>query len=252
MLFRYTLPIIIYVGLVGAFNINQPKSISQPLKNVVQVGNSNDNHISSTANVNNQMLLSLPGTTTKSVLTKQAAAIVTAMSLMFSVVLVPDAAIASDRAAQVSLDRIPPTTISIQIQDLPVVGNLISGYYTKVDKASFKGVEPSIVIQSPKDKIGAISAIAKGGHLEFDINGKISTHLDVDVAADEAGKLKVLVQSNLIPKLPFKNMASSAFTTPIVGGKESAWNIVTNLGTGESYYYNVKTGVTQYERPDRI
>jgi hypothetical protein len=185
-------------------------------------------------------------------MTNHITTMVTAMSLLFSVAMTPDAAIASDRAAQVSLDKIPPTTISIQIQDLPVIGNVLSGYYTKVDKAAFKGIEPSIVIQSPKDKIGAISAIAKGGHLEFDVNGKLSTHLDVDVAADEAGKLKVLVQSNLIPKLPFKNMASSAFTTPIVNGKESPWNIVTNLGTGESYYYNAKSGVTQYERPERI
>jgi hypothetical protein len=159
---------------------------------------------------------------------------------------------ASDKAAQISLQSIPPSTVSIQIQDLPVVGNLISGVYTKVSDKLAPDTKPSVVIQSPKDKVAAIAAIAKGGHLEFDVTGKISTHLDIDVAADETGTLKVLVQSPLIPKLPFKNLASTAFSSPIVGGKESAWNIVTNLGTGESYYYNMKTGVTQYQRPDRL
>ena len=160
-------------------------------------------------------------------------------------------AFASDVAAQISLDRLPPTSISIQIGDLPVVGSLLSGTYTKVADGSIK--DPSITIKSPKDKVKAISSIATGGHLEFDVGGKVSTHLDVDIASDEAGTAKVVVKSNLIPKLPFKNMASSINGgSPISGGKESQWNIVTNLGNGESYYYNAKSGVTQFSRPDKL
>jgi hypothetical protein len=159
---------------------------------------------------------------------------------------------ASDVAAQISLDRIPPTSISIQIDDLPVIGSILSGTYTKVTDGSIK--DPSITIKSPKDKVRAISSIATGGHLEFDVGGKVSTHLDVDIAADEAGTAKVIVKSSLIPKLPFKNLASINTVTgkSSTGGKESQWNIVTNLGNGESYYYNVKSGVTQFERPDKI
>jgi hypothetical protein len=160
---------------------------------------------------------------------------------------------ASDVAAQISLDRIPPTSISIQIDDLPVIGSILSGTYTKVNDGSIK--DPSITIKSPKDKVRAISSIATGGHLEFDVGGKVSTHLDVDIAADEAGTAKVIVKSNLIPKLPFKNLASSNTVTgtkSTTGGKESQWNIVTNLGNGESYYYNAKSGVTQYDRPDKL
>jgi hypothetical protein len=156
---------------------------------------------------------------------------------------------ASDTAAQISLQQLPPTSISIQIQDLPVVGNLLSGTYTRVADGSV--ATPSVVIKSPKDKIQAIQKIATGGHLEFDVAGKINTHLDVDIAADEAGRAKILVTSGLIPKLPFKNMASSSIGSP-TGGKESQWNIVTNLGNGESYYYNSKTGVTQLDRPSKI
>ena len=164
----------------------------------------------------------------------------------------------SDRAAQITFEKIPPAAISIQIQDLPVIGKVLSGVYTKVpDNVASQVLQTgsTIVIQSPKDKVGAVADIAKGGHLEFDVNGGklINTHFDIDIAADEAGKMKVLIQSNIIPPLPFKNMASTAFaTTANTSGKESTWNIVTNMGNGESYYYNAKTGVTQLERPTKI
>jgi len=175
------------------------------------------------------------------------AAATAALTVLLSTSTLP--AIASDTAAQITLQQLPPSSISIEIGDLPVIGKLLSGTYTKVPDGSI--TKPSLVITSPKDKVKAIQSIATGGHLEFDVGGKINTHLDVDVAADESGTAKVIVQSNLIPKLPFKNRASSMIGSP-TGGKESAWNIVTNLGTGESYYYNVKTGVTQTARPDRI
>ena len=175
------------------------------------------------------------------------AAATAALAVLLSTSPLP--AVASDAAAQITLQQLPPTSISIQIGDLPVIGSLLSGTYTKVPDGSI--AKPSLVIKSPKDKVKAIQAIATGGHLEFDVGGKVSTHLDVDVAADESGTAKILVSSNLIPKLPFKNMANSVVGAP-TGGKESAWNIVTNLGNGESYYYNVKTGVTQAARPDRF
>lgn len=156
-------------------------------------------------------------------------------------------ALASPTAAQISLDSIPPTTISVQIGDLPIVGSLLSGTYTKVDTPVDK---PSITIRSPQDKIKAVQAAAGSGHLEFDVGGKmgITTHLDVDVAADEAGVARVRVASALIPKLPFKNAAS----TVTAKGKASQWSTVTNLGNGESYYFNAKTGETQFEKPDKI
>ena len=175
------------------------------------------------------------------------AAATAALAVLLSTSPLP--AVASDAAAQITLQQLPPTSISIEIGDLPVIGSLLSGTYTKVPDGSI--AKPSLVIKSPKDKVKAIQAIATGGHLEFDVGGKVNTHLDVDVAADESGMAKILVSSNLIPKLPFKNMANSVVGAP-TGGKESAWNIVTNLGNGESYYYNVKTGVTQVARPDRF
>lgn len=184
------------------------------------------------------------------------AAAAAALSVLLSTGSLPAAG--SDMAAQISLDRLPPTSISIQIGDLPVIGSLLSGTYSKVADGSI--TNPSVTITSPKDKVRAISSIATGGHLEFDVGGMLSTHLDVDVAADEAGTARVVVKSGLIPRLPFKNMASAsssassstAKSSPIVGGKESPWNIVTNLGNGESYYYNLKSGVTQFDRPNKL
>jgi hypothetical protein len=160
-------------------------------------------------------------------------------------------AIASDTAAQISLNTLPPTSITVDIGDLPVVGNVLSGTYTKVSnvaRTSSLGNKPGITITSPKDKVRAVQDIATGGHLEFDVNGALKTHLDVDIAADEPGVARIRVASNLIPKLPFKNMASASQGSP-TGGKSSPWSMVTNMGSGESYYYNEKTGVTQFERP---
>ena len=154
----------------------------------------------------------------------------------------------SATAAQISLNSIPPNSISVQIKDLPVIGKLASGVYSKVPDA-IEISKPSIVIKSPADKGKAIQNIVKTGHLEFDVSGVISTHLDIDIAAEKAGVMNVRIASDLIPKLPFQNSASSFGNSP-TGGKESPWNMVKNMGTGEVYYYNEKTGVTQYAKPN--
>jgi len=160
----------------------------------------------------------------------------------------------STSAVQVYLDQIPPTTISLQVSDLPFVGNLLSGTYTKVDTSNGNNNEvspPSVVIKSPKDKVNFVKG-ATSGHIEIDLAGKVGlkTHLDIDVAADEAGVARVRVASDLIPTLPFKNLASSVSSSK--GGKLSQWNVVTNMGNSESYYFNTKTGATQFEKPDKI
>jgi hypothetical protein len=155
-------------------------------------------------------------------------------------------------AAQISLNALPPGSISVQIRDLPVIGDLVSGTYSKVPDGSI--AKPSVTITSPKDIVKALQSIVTAGHLEFDVKGILTTHLNVDVASDEPGVAKIRVASNLIPKLPFRNLASGSGGTAgsITGGKESMWNVVTNMGSGESYYFNEKTGLTQFERPAKF
>ena len=167
-----------------------------------------------------------------------------ALSLLFS--MTEPAFASSKDAAQISLESLPPATVSVQIGDLPIIGSLLSGTYTKVPDGSIGG-KPSVVIKSPADKISAIKAFVTGGHLEFDVNGLINTHLDVDVGADEPGIAKVRIASKVIPVLPFKNEATLS-SKP--SGKPTPWAVVTNMGSGESYFYNEDTGVSQYERPD--
>lgn len=180
----------------------------------------------SASNRKTTVVIPKKSSTQSTVQTHAATAVATAA---LSALLSAAPALATPAAAQISLNQIPPTSISVEIGDLPVVGNLLSGTYTKVADGTFKGT-PSITIKSPSDKIKAIQSIATGGHLEFDVNGKLKTHLDVDVAADEPGVARIRVASDLIPPLPFKNLASSRSTA--TGGKESAWNVVTNLGNG--------------------
>jgi hypothetical protein len=186
-----------------------------------------------------------PPSNTRHIQTSAAAA-TAALSLLLSTTPLPAAA-SSEAAAQISLNTLPPGSISVQIRDLPVIGALASGTYTKVPDGSIP--KPSVTITSPTDKVKALKSIATAGHLEFDIKGILTTHLDVDVAADEPGVAKIRVASSLIPKLPFRNLASGTAGS-MTGGKESRWNVVTNMGSGESYYYNERTGLTQYERPD--
>ena len=181
-----------------------------------------------------------------------AAAKATAAATLAVILAAGTPAIAADSGAlQVMIDQIPPSTVSIQVGDIPVVGSLVSGTYTKLDAKAAKELTspPSVVISSPKDKIKALKAATTGGHLEVDLGGKVGlkTHLDVDIAADEAGVARVRVASNLIPQLPFKNIASASYYEK--GAKQSDWSMVTNLGNGESYYYNAKTGATQYDVP---
>jgi hypothetical protein len=185
-----------------------------------------------------------------------AAAATAALSLLLSTTPLPataanlgPASSGSEAAAQISLNTLPPGSISVQIRDLPVIGQLVSGTYTKVPDGSI--AKPSVTITSPKDIVKALQSIVTAGHLEFDVKGILTTHLNVDVASDEPGVAKIRVASNLIPKLPFRNLASGTAGS-ITGGKESMWNVVTNMGSGESYYYNEKSGLTQFERPAKF
>jgi hypothetical protein len=111
-------------------------------------------------------------------------------------------------AAHISVNKIPPSAVSVQIQDLPVLGKALSGVYTKVDDDSRADEDIAVTIESPKDKVAAIKAIASTGHFEFDVDGVINTHLDVDVATDTVGTATIRVASPLIPALPFQNAAS--------------------------------------------
>jgi len=178
-----------------------------------------------------------------------AVAAVAATAALCAMLSTAEPALASSTAAQVTLNSIPPTSIQVNIKDLPLVGEILSGTYTKVDTPV---KNPSVVIASPKDKIGAIKAAATTGHLEFDVSGLLTTHLDIDAATEAAGIARIRVSSPLIPALPYKNAAlpqpSSGIVT-VKGGKESDWNIVTNMGSGDTYYFNEKSGKTQFEKP---
>ena len=83
----------------------------------------------------------------------------------------------SKTAGQISLNSIPPTSVKVDVKDLPVIGSLVSGTYTRVDDKDV--TSPSISIKSPKDKIGAIKAVRRSGI-------SITTSVSLGVAAGDA------------------------------------------------------------------
>jgi hypothetical protein len=105
----------------------------------------------------------------------------------FTLPVVEPAFASSGTAAQIQLNSVPPSTVQLQIGDLPVIGNLLSGTYARIDpgaaaavgkalggdgEAAYKAA--SMIIKSPSDKVAAIKDLATTGHLEF---GK-TFHLD--------------------------------------------------------------------------
>mmetsp|Transcript_33557 Transcript_33557/g.44470 ORF Transcript_33557/g.44470 Transcript_33557/m.44470 type:complete len:246 (-) Transcript_33557:9-746(-) len=162
----------------------------------------------------------------------------------------------SQTAARIHLDTIPPTTVNVQIGDLPVLGDLLSGTYARLDTGAANAVgkalgggeskPASVTIRSPADKVSAIRDLATKGHLEFDIDGLVDTHFDVDVRTPSAGELTVKISSPIIPSLPYKDGGVGS------GIKKSEWAMVTNLGDGSISYLNVKTGEMQLEKPASI
>lgn len=141
----------------------------------------------------------------------------------------------SDRAARVQLNRLPPQSVKVDLNDVPLVGPAISGTYAKVRDVP----KPSVVIASPKDKLGAVQDAANTGNLEFGLSGLFRSSLDIQLEPNKPGRAPLEIKSPLIPKWPF-------------GRKESDWNKVTNMGNGEVYYFNSRTGETQTKEPADI
>eukprot|EP00545_Synedropsis_sp_CCMP1620_P000967 CAMPEP_0119016872 /NCGR_PEP_ID=MMETSP1176-20130426/14650_1 /TAXON_ID=265551 /ORGANISM="Synedropsis recta cf, Strain CCMP1620" /LENGTH=311 /DNA_ID=CAMNT_0006970421 /DNA_START=111 /DNA_END=1043 /DNA_ORIENTATION=+ len=159
------------------------------------------------------------------------------LSLMASFVP-PDTTATSDQAAKVVLSSFPPTSIQLDLRDIPLLGGMISGTWAKVAPLQTTTIKQpsSIVVSSPTDKFGAIRNFLDRGRLEFDVGGLITTHLDVDVEPnDQGGFAQIRLSSKLIPKWPFGRTDA-----------KSKWNRVTNMGNGETYYFDSVSGETQY------
>jgi len=182
----------------------------------------------------------------------EACAVLIPMLLLTS----PEVSFASNTAAQVAFNSIPPSTVELNLSDLPVVGKLLSGTYSKVASATNKsgssGISKenaSISISSPSDIIGAAQNLVQNGHAEVDVSGIIDTHLNIDVAANNPGVATIRVESPLIPKLPFTSKINNANGN---GEKDSKFWEVTNMKSGRVFYTNSETGESFYRRPGNI
>ena len=142
-----------------------------------------------------------------------------------------------DRAARIAVNRIPPQSIKVDLSDVPLVGKALSGTYAKVKDEKLK--QPSVVIASPKDKVGFVQQAIDKGNFDLGLSGLLSTNVDIQLEPNRPGEAPVKLKSPLIPKWPFNSRPSN-------------WNEVRNLGSGEVYYFNSDTGEVQYEEPHDI
>ena len=142
-----------------------------------------------------------------------------------------------DRAARIAVNRIPPLSIKFDLTDVPLVGKALKGTYVKVKEEKAKPA--SVVIASPKDKIGFVQQAINEGNVDLGLGGLLSTNVDIQLEPNQPGVAPLQVKSPLIPKWPF-------------GAEASDWNKVTNMGNGKVYYFNSKTGQVQYEQPEQI
>ena len=142
----------------------------------------------------------------------------------------------SPKAARLTINSLPPQSVEIDLQDVPLVGKALSGTYVKT-KTTSQAKKPSIQIASPKDKLGAIQEAADTGNLQFGLDGLFQPSLDIQLQPNQPGVAPIELKSPLIPKLPF-------------GKRTSDWNKVTNIGNGQVYYFNAKTGESQFEEPN--
>ena len=64
------------------------------------------------------------------------------------------------------------------------------------------------------------------------------------------GPARLDVDVNLLPGKAIAEIRSPAIPgIKLPGKKVSDWNMVVNMGSGEAYYFNKKTGTTTYEAP---
>jgi hypothetical protein len=146
----------------------------------------------------------------------------------------------SDTAAKIEIKRLPASTINLDLRDIPIIGGMLSGTWVRVGKPERNKHAPEITIASPNDKFGAIRGFLEHGHLEFDLSGLLTTTLNLDVEPNQKGEANLRLTSNIIPKFSFGR------------NQESDWHRVTNMGDGGTYYFNSKTGETQYEEPEQF
>ena len=138
----------------------------------------------------------------------------------------------NERAARITVNKVPPDSFQIDLFDVPIVGRVLSGTFAKVKSVP----QPSVVISSPSDQFGALRQASDEGSLNFGLSGIFQSMVDVKFEPNRPGVAPIEVKSPLIPKWPFAK-------------KKTDWNKVQNLGNGDTYYFNSRTGEVKDEEP---
>ena len=146
----------------------------------------------------------------------------------------------------------PDVKTSIGLPSIPAVfsGGVINvdlGLDTRRSKEA-----PGVKVNLPKDLKGAADGALKGNLKATLTTPEITFKLPVlgaiTIPKLEGETLKIDVTSSpgvATIKISNKNIPK----LPLASGRASAWEEVTNLGSGEAYYYNRFSGESQYDYP---
>ena len=161
----------------------------------------------------------------------------TSTALGWAAKLAPKAVVDNaERSAHITVHRLPPDSIQVDLSDVPIVGRALSGTFAKVKNGGV--AKPSVVISSPNDKWGALQDVNDKGSLNFGLSGIFQSIIQVQFEPNRPGVAPLEIRSPLIPKLPFGQQRH-----------KSDWNKVQNMGNGDTYYFNARTGEVQDEEP---
>ena len=84
---------------------------------------------------------------------------------------------------------------------------------------------------------------------KYSVKGTIYDPLNLASTYDNNWLREAEIKHGRVCMLAFAGYVANDAGIKFPGKKASDWNIALNLGSGDAYYFNTKTGVTQFESP---
>ena len=165
----------------------------------------------------------------------------------------PALAAGDDLSVKVNSLNLPTKELTIDVGGVPPLfsGGRVTAQLSFDTKKQKDAADISIAL--PKDLKAAADGAAKGDVALTLQTVPIKVALPAPIGTQKipgVGPARLDVDVNLLPGKAIAEIRSPAIPgIKLPGKKVSDWNMVVNMGSGEAYYFNKKTGTTTYEAP---